>query len=82
MLEIEFNHMANDLINHAQERNPNNNSGPKIGGASWLVSIMMCWDSMRREHRETPCPLPLTFPHVCLSFGHSWSVSFIMKPQW
>lgn len=66
MLEIEFNHTANDLINHAQERNPNNNSGPKIGGASWLVSIVMLGFHEKRTQRNSMPPSPDLA--ACMSF--------------
>lgn len=45
-------------------KNPNSNCGPKLGGASWLVNILMCWESMRRGHREVLCPLPGLAPCV------------------
>ena len=66
MLEIEFDHMANDSIKPAYVMNPNKNSGHQSSGElpGWQYSVY-CYTLMYQESDfwDPPRPYPMRLSH-------------------
>lgn len=80
-LEIEFDHMTSDLINHAYEMNET----PCINSGHWSFWVGECAGSMTSEvlgegmEALNPPSSPRYLFCACLPLGCFWVTSFIIK---